>query len=204
MPFLFCLVDSSLYPSHFGLWLIYDSFPFYEYLYLYLADYYIYGLEMGLLPIFNLLCNHPKGVTCEIPHTLLVLSSSLAKATALGLLGSSPLFRRLPVVKSSLCSVLRCARNNWPLGSRHSGSMLGAPCRLGRHQRCQTYPLAWVTLIRSLCGLTLTSWEAGSPSQQVSLNLSNQQISNLPTPLIVWIPCPKHQGLPQVAICHCI
>ena len=37
--------------------------------------------------IFNLLCNHPKGVTCEIPHTLLVLSSSLAKATALLLLG---------------------------------------------------------------------------------------------------------------------
>ena len=35
---------------------------------------------MGLLPIFNLLCNHPKGVTCEIPRTLLVLSSSLAKA----------------------------------------------------------------------------------------------------------------------------
>ena len=48
---------------------------------------YIYGLEMGLLPIFNLLCNHPKGVTCEIPRTLLVLSSSLAKATALRLLG---------------------------------------------------------------------------------------------------------------------
>ena len=36
----------------------------------------------GMLPIFNLLCNHPKGVTCEIPRTLLVLSSSLAKATA--------------------------------------------------------------------------------------------------------------------------
>ena len=33
--------------------------------------------------IFNLLCNHPKGVTCEIPRPLLVLSSSLAKATAL-------------------------------------------------------------------------------------------------------------------------
>ena len=66
---------------------------------------------MGLLPIFNLLCNHPKGVTCEIPRTLLVLSSSLAKATALRLLGSSPLSRRLPVVKSSLRSVLWCARN---------------------------------------------------------------------------------------------
>ena len=67
---------------------------------------------MGLFPIFNLLCNHPKGVTCEIPRTLLVLSSSLAKATALQLLGSSPLSRRLPVVKSSLRSVLQCARNN--------------------------------------------------------------------------------------------
>ena len=33
--------------------------------------------------IFNLLCNHPKSVTCEIPHTLLIPSSSLAKATAL-------------------------------------------------------------------------------------------------------------------------
>ena len=56
-------------------------------LYLYLADCYIYGLEMGLLPIFNLLCNHPKGVTSEIPRTLLVLSSSLAKATASRFLG---------------------------------------------------------------------------------------------------------------------
>ena len=61
---------------------------FYERLYLYLTDYYIYGLEMGLLPIFNLLCNHPKDVTCEIPRTLLVLSSSLAKATALRFLRS--------------------------------------------------------------------------------------------------------------------
>ena len=53
--------------------------------------------------IFNLLCNHPKGVTCKIPRTLLVLSSSLAKATALHFLRSlSPLSTRLPVVKSSL------------------------------------------------------------------------------------------------------
>ena len=41
------------------------------------------GWRWGSFPIFNLLCNHPKGVTCEIPRTLLVLSSSLAKATAL-------------------------------------------------------------------------------------------------------------------------
>ena len=85
--FSFCLVDSSLSL----LFLDYDSlsthFPFTNYLYLYLAEHYIYGLEMGLLPIFNLLCNHPKGVTCEIPCTLLVLSSSLAKATALCFLG---------------------------------------------------------------------------------------------------------------------
>ena len=44
---------------------------------------YIRVGDVGLFPIFNLLCNHPKGVTCEIPCTLLVLSSSLAKATAL-------------------------------------------------------------------------------------------------------------------------
>ena len=43
--------------------------------------------DEDLFPIFNLLCNHPKGVTCEIPRTLLVLSSLLAKATALQLLG---------------------------------------------------------------------------------------------------------------------
>ena len=52
--------------------------------------------------IFNLLCNHPKGVTCEIPHTLLILSSSLAKATALRTLRIRPLSTHLPVVKSSL------------------------------------------------------------------------------------------------------
>ena len=44
---------------------------------------YIWVGDVGLFPIFNLLCNHPKGVTCEIPRTLLVLSSPLAKATAL-------------------------------------------------------------------------------------------------------------------------
>ena len=89
-----------------------------------------------------------------------------------------------------------------PLGSHHSGSKLGVPCRPGRGQRRHTYPLAWVTLIRSLRDLTLPSWEAGSPSQRISMNLSNQHISNLPTLLIVWVPCAKHRGLPQVAICH--
>ena len=48
---------------------------------------YIRVGDVGLFPIFNLLCNHPKGVTCEIPRTLLVLSSSLVKATALRFLG---------------------------------------------------------------------------------------------------------------------
>ena len=54
--------------------------------------------------IFNLLCNHPTSVTCEIPRTLLVPSSSLAKATALQSLGGTSPFSvsRLPVVKSSL------------------------------------------------------------------------------------------------------
>ena len=64
--------------------------PFTNSLYLYLAvsSFTIYTVGDGdLFPIFNLLCNHPKGVTCEIPRTLLVLSSSLAKATALRLLG---------------------------------------------------------------------------------------------------------------------
>ena len=55
----------------------------YACLYLYYTDLYIYWVGDGTIPIFNLLCNHPKGVTCEIPRTLLVLSSSLAKATAL-------------------------------------------------------------------------------------------------------------------------
>ena len=52
----------------------------YACLYLYHPDLYIYWVGDGTIPIFNLLCNHPKGVTCEIPRTLLVLSSSLAKA----------------------------------------------------------------------------------------------------------------------------
>ena len=43
----------------------------------------IYTIEDGDSSlIFNLLCNHPTSVTCEIPRTLLVPSSSLAKATA--------------------------------------------------------------------------------------------------------------------------
>ena len=85
--FLFQFVDSS--PV--SVFLDSDSslthFPFTNICTCISQDHYIYGLEMGLLPIFNLLCNHPKGVTCEIPRTLLVLSSSLAKATALRFLG---------------------------------------------------------------------------------------------------------------------
>ena len=39
--------------------------------------------DVDLFLIFNLLCNHPTSATCEIPCTLLIPSSSLAKATAL-------------------------------------------------------------------------------------------------------------------------
>ena len=49
---------------------------------IYQLDIYTVGDEDSFL-IFNLLCNHPTSVTCEIPRTLLVPSSSLAKATAL-------------------------------------------------------------------------------------------------------------------------
>ena len=52
-----------------------------------ISQFSIYTVGDGdSFPIFNLLCNHPN-VTCEIPRTLLVLSSSLVKATALRLLG---------------------------------------------------------------------------------------------------------------------
>ena len=43
-PFVVCRLVSHLVIL--GLWLVYDSFPFYERLYVYLADCYIYGLEM--------------------------------------------------------------------------------------------------------------------------------------------------------------
>ena len=90
MPFSFCLVDSS--PV--SLFLDSDSLPSHS-PFLYVCTcishtVYIYGLEMGLLPIFNLLCNHPKGVTCKIPRTLLVLSSSLAKAIRFATLREFP------------------------------------------------------------------------------------------------------------------
>ena len=39
-------------------------------LYLYLLYLYIYWVGDGTIPIFNLLCNHPSVVTCEIPRTL--------------------------------------------------------------------------------------------------------------------------------------
>ena len=39
-------------------------------LYLYVPYLYIYWVGDGTIPIFNLLCNHPKVVACEIPRTL--------------------------------------------------------------------------------------------------------------------------------------
>ena len=48
---------------------------------IYSLSIYVIGDEDSFL-IFNLLCNHPTSVTCEIPRTLLAPSSSLAKATA--------------------------------------------------------------------------------------------------------------------------
>ena len=66
---------------------------------------------MGLLPIFNLLCNHPKGVTCEIPRTLLVLSSSLAKATASRFLGVISSVYSLTGSEVQPTRVLRYTRN---------------------------------------------------------------------------------------------
>ena len=38
-------------------------YGFYACLYLYLSDVYIYWVGDGTIPIFNLLCNHPKVVT---------------------------------------------------------------------------------------------------------------------------------------------
>ena len=78
--FLFRLIDSS--PV--SLFLDYDScFPFIAFVLVSRRPLYIWVGDVDLFPIFNLLCNHPKGVTCKIPQTLLVLSSPLAKATAL-------------------------------------------------------------------------------------------------------------------------
>ena len=45
-------------------------YGFYACLYLYLSYLYIYWVGDGTIPIFNLLCNHPSVVTCEIPRTL--------------------------------------------------------------------------------------------------------------------------------------
>ena len=42
----------------------------YACLYLYRPYLYIYWVGDGTIPIFNLLCNHPSVVTCEIPRTL--------------------------------------------------------------------------------------------------------------------------------------
>ena len=101
--FVVCRLVSRLVV--FRLWLVTKSFPILVCLYLYLTDVYIYGLEMGLLPIFNLLCNHPKGVTCEIPRTLLVLSSSLAKAIRFATLREFP---SVPSLTGSKVQPTRC------------------------------------------------------------------------------------------------
>ena len=42
----------------------------YACLYLYRPYVYKYWVGDGTIPIFNLLCNHPSVVTCEIPRTL--------------------------------------------------------------------------------------------------------------------------------------
>ena len=52
--------------------LVSHSYGFYACLYLYLPYLYIYWVGDGTIPIFNLLCNHPSVLTCEIPRTLLV------------------------------------------------------------------------------------------------------------------------------------
>ena len=84
-------------PSTYGSSLPYEPFVIVSHIH------YIYDWDGDSFPIFNLLCNHPKGVTCEIPRTLLVLSSLLAKAIRFAnLRSSSPLSTHLPVVKSSL------------------------------------------------------------------------------------------------------
>ena len=71
------------------------------------------GLEMGRSPSSIYFATTLK-LWLERSHILsLDRSSSLAKATALLVLGISPLSTRLPVVKCSLRSVLRCARNNF-------------------------------------------------------------------------------------------
>ena len=45
-------------------------YKLYACLYLYRTNLYIYWVGDGTIPIFNLLCNHPSVVTCEIPRTL--------------------------------------------------------------------------------------------------------------------------------------
>ena len=85
----------------------------YACVYLYLSDVYIYWVGDGTIPIFNLLCNHPKGVTCEIPCTLLVLSSSLAKAIRFATLREFPSVPSLTGSEVQPTRVLRCARNSY-------------------------------------------------------------------------------------------
>ena len=71
------------------------------------------GLEMGRSPS-SIYFATTLVLWPERSHILsLDRSSSLAKATALLVLGSFPLSTCLPVVKCSLRSVLRCARNRY-------------------------------------------------------------------------------------------
>ena len=50
--------------------LVFYVYGLYARLYLYRPYLYIYWVGDGTIPIFNLLCNHPSVVTCEIPRTL--------------------------------------------------------------------------------------------------------------------------------------
>ena len=80
-------------------------YELYACLYLYLSDMYIYWVGDGTIPIFNLLCNHPSVVTCEIPRTLLVLSSSLAKTIRFATLREFP---SVPPLTGSEVQLTQC------------------------------------------------------------------------------------------------
>ena len=121
-----------------GSWLVYLLCLFV--LVFVLLDIYVVGDEDSFL-IFNLLCNHPTSVTCEIPHTLLVPSSSLAKATALRFLrSSSSLSTRLLVVKSSLRVYFgTLVTEDW-----RSTPALSSSYNSQDHSLTGTYPPPWL------------------------------------------------------------
>ena len=58
--------------------------------------------DEDLFLIFNLLCNHPEGVTCEIPRTLPRPLQLVGQGYCSATLRIRPLSTCLPVVKSSL------------------------------------------------------------------------------------------------------